>query len=1050
MNIFFRRVPLPVKLMMMGLIPFLVLVYISLQLYNSKNLGVKLIQDYKDRIHLSADIYSLINHLQNERKYSFDNALKKDSANDLTHHRAKTDSAIRRLESGKYGPLIGFTHYTFLDKLDHIRSLSDSNKIEPAYLMNYYTTAIFRINSQNVIFPGSDIYLKPLYKKLISQKLLSEMIMHLGILRSNIYNTLFEKENMKETLLGSAGVHDIWKSYETEFLLKGSPEAIAAYQHLRRNTALRPTVEYLDSLFTNFQSDSTFAAKDWWDISNTGLEGLKKLRQDTWKDASVNMDKILKNEQSKRDRALVFLLVTLLIVVTITVYTIYNINKILTELKVAAEAISEGVTGIPLKPVSTDVIGSLTESILKIDLNNKLLTDAAEKIGNGNFAVDMPRRSKEDLLGNALVKMKNNLQEFARVNEDSAQQLRQMAEKYKAIFYKSPLPKWIFDNQTLQFLEVNDAAVNHYGYTRAEFLQMTIRDIRPQPEHAKFEEHIKLEKPDRYSSTGYWLHKKKDGNIIKVDISAHMIDYENRQARLVIVNDVTERMNAEEEIFELHGALAEREQRFRAMIENNNEIIALEDENAEMIYRSPSSERITGWSNEEIKEIKNASLVHPDDLEYVKEIYLSALSNPGISVPLTLRFRHKKGNFIWLEGVMTNMLKDASIKGMVSNFKDITERKIVEEQLIKSEKIYKTIASSIPGSLICLLDHEYRYLLIEGDMLEKFGYSKENLLGNKAIDVLPMERYVPLLPSFKRVFNDEIFSIHTNRGGYDVITKFVPLKDENNKVYAAMTVGMDISELKNAERYIHELNAGLEQKVEERTAQLEIVNKELEAFTYSVSHDLRAPLRIIDGFADILISDYGKSLDGEGIRVLNVIMNNAQRMGQLIDDLLNLSRLGRKDVSVSAVDMNYLVQTIIDDQQFLKHTNAKIEKNNLLPAYCDPSLITQVWSNLLSNALKYSGKVQQPYITISSWQQADEVIYSIKDNGVGFNMQYAGNLFGVFQRLHKATEFEGTGVGLALVQRIILKHNGKLWAEAAVNKGATFFFSLPVNIPIIH
>lgn len=238
----------------------------------------------------------------------------------------------------------------------------------------------------------------------------------------------------------------------------------------------------------------------------------------------------------------------------------------------------------------------------------------------------------------------------------------------------------------------------------------------------------------------------------------------------------------------------------------------------------------------------------------------------------------------------------------------------------------------------------------------------------------------------------------------------------------------------------------LEKKVAKRTIELENSNKELEAFSYSVSHDLRAPLRIIHGYSEILTSDYAATLDDEGRRMLNIISQNANKMGLLIDNLLNLSRLGRKQLLVHDVDMNTLVHNILKDQdKFVSHLS-HISVDDLDNTHCDSSLIRQVWINLISNAIKYSSKKQIPRIHISSKKHDDEIIYCVKDNGVGFDMKYADKLFGVFQRLHNMDEFEGTGVGLALVHRIISKHGGKVWAEAEVDKGASFCFSLPLKV----
>ena len=254
-----------------------------------------------------------------------------------------------------------------------------------------------------------------------------------------------------------------------------------------------------------------------------------------------------------------------------------------------------------------------------------------------------------------------------------------------------------------------------------------------------------------------------------------------------------------------------------------------------------------------------------------------------------------------------------------------------------------------------------------------------------------------------------------------------------------------LSEIQTQNEQIQVFNQNLELTIRKRTEDLEAANKEMEAFSYSVSHDLRAPLRSINGYSKILLEDYGDKLGPQGNQTLNTVIRNAVRMGQLIDDLLHFSRLGKQNVKKVPLDMNALVMNVYEDlkSQYEKEIDIKI--HSLAPVEGDSSMIRQVVQNLLSNAIKYSMKKEAIKIEIGSMKEDSSEVYYIKDNGAGFDMKYYDKLFGVFQRLHSANEFEGTGVGLALVQRIIAKHEGKIWAEGKENEGATFYFSLPVN-----
>ncbi|MEJ5225402.1 MAG: GAF domain-containing protein [Anaerolineales bacterium] len=301
--------------------------------------------------------------------------------------------------------------------------------------------------------------------------------------------------------------------------------------------------------------------------------------------------------------------------------------------------------------------------------------------------------------------------------------------------------------------------------------------------------------------------------------------------------------------------------------------------------------------------------------------------------------------------------------------------------------------------------------------------------GDDIIGVVSLQSYTP------NTYNEDSLALLVGSSHQ------IAIAIENARLYEALQ--QELSERKRAEEEALRLSAEMEQRVKQRTAELEAMNQELESFTYSVSHDLRAPVRGISGLSHILVQDFAGILPDEARAYLMRIEASARQMGNLIDDLLSFSRLGRQSVHRSVVDTDALARDVAERLvEEAPNKNIQLKIGNLPRVYGDPSLLRQVFINLISNAIKFSRKREQPEIEINWMQQGEESVFFVRDNGAGFDMAYAGNLFGVFKRLHHVDEFEGTGVGLAIVQRILQKHGGRIWAEAALDKGATFFFTL--------
>jgi PAS domain S-box-containing protein len=384
--------------------------------------------------------------------------------------------------------------------------------------------------------------------------------------------------------------------------------------------------------------------------------------------------------------------------------------------------------------------------------------------------------------------------------------------------------------------------------------------------------------------------------------------------------------------------------------------------------------------------------------------------------------------------------------------RDVTERRLAEEALRESEQRLRTFIDNAE-SLVWVKDLNGRFLIVNRYTEGILGLSQAQIVGHTVFELFPHDYAASYTDNDRRVLDsgnaiefEETAMLQDGQHTY-LAVKF-PLHDSTGQIYGLGAICTDITERKRAEEEIRRLNMVLEDRVVERTAQLAAANQELEAFAYSVSHDLRAPLRAIDGFSRIVLRDYEALLPAQGQRQLQRIRENVQQMGGLIDDLLTFSRLSRQPINKEPIAPAPLVRRVLkelrDDQDGRR---VEVAIGELPICQVDPALFHQVLVNLLSNALKFTRQRDVARIEVGYRQLNGEAVYFVKDNGVGFDMRYADKLFGVFQRLHLAEDYEGTGVGLAIVQRVIHRHGGRVWAEAEVDKGAAFFFTLEGGEP---
>jgi PAS domain S-box-containing protein len=484
----------------------------------------------------------------------------------------------------------------------------------------------------------------------------------------------------------------------------------------------------------------------------------------------------------------------------------------------------------------------------------------------------------------------------------------------------------------------------------------------------------------------------------------------------------------------------EAEQRFKALLEAAPDAMVVVNQGGEIVLLNLQAEKQFGYRRDELlgQEVKNiipegfAERLLSDGLRSAEDALAQQI---GTGIELTAR--RKDGSEFQIE-LMLSPLESAEGIFVTAAIRDISVRKAAERHLAQMEARYRGLLEAAPDAMV-VVNQGGEIVLLNLQAEKQFGYRRDELLGQEVKNIIPEGFAERLIADDLRSAEDaltqqigtgiELTARRKDGTEFPIEIMLSPLESpEGILVTAAIR---DIGERRRNERALQEKNIELQSAV-----------KELDAFSYSVSHDLRAPLRAIDGYTQLVLKQCGPLMSEEQRRYLQRVRDNTVQMGHLVDDLLRLSRLGRQPLARQLVSTGSIVAEVLRDvRQQAAGRTVQVSVGELPPVWGDPGLLKQVFMNIIDNAFKYTRLRDDAVIEIDSRRMGDEQVFTVRDNGVGFDMQYADKLFDVFQRLHRAEDFAGTGVGMAIVQRIVQRHGGRVWAEAAVDRGATFYFT---------
>jgi PAS domain S-box-containing protein len=613
---------------------------------------------------------------------------------------------------------------------------------------------------------------------------------------------------------------------------------------------------------------------------------------------------------------------------------------------------------------------------------------------------------------------------------------------------------------------VNDKFCSISQYSRAELIGRNHRILNSAHHPKDFFQEMYHAIANGDVWRGEICNRAKDGSIYWVDTTiVPFLDTNGKPRQYMAIRaDITERKRAEE----ARGWLA-------AIVESSEDAIISKDLQGIITAWNRGAEKVFGYSTSEAIGKPMLMLIPAERANEESDILDRIRRGESVKHFETVRMRKDGTRVDISEAISPIQNARGVIVGASKIARDITDRKAAEQRLAAQadelsrqteELVHSQMALETQTLMLQSVLNSMAEGLVAADEAGKFilwNPAATRIVGMGAENVPPGEwnaHYGVYMPDTVTPFpaeqNPLIRALHGEVSTAEMFLRNAeieqgtwieisggPLKQKNGEQRGGVVAFRDITQRKKDEREIRKLNDELEEKVVQRTRQLEEANHELEAFTYSVSHDLRAPLRHIGGFSRILIEDFGPTMDPEARHHLQRIEEGTHRMGLLVDELLNLARVGRHTVNFQVTSLNTLIEEVVSLLQPEAAGRAVTWKISVLPAVkCDPVLIKQVFQNLIANALKFTRPRERAVIAISHKKKNGQVVIEVCDNGVGFNMKYMDKLFGVFQRLHRAEDFEGTGIGLATVHRILHKHGERIWAEAELDKGAAFFFTL--------